>query len=268
MVTSFAAIGAVLVASIQIQTVMQVTSQAHLLVALSAALMALLATGWVIVYASRVLIAPSLTWSDLITRETRLMISDRQVTPLQRLTTGGLSDPLLAELAASTQMQPIQVNSPRDLREQLLAARKDLAAHPSEGLREQVAQLEAVADVCLRQANAWLSRQLYGRLTKVLALAGTVICLSLAGFMWASHPPEEPPKVTKPFPVQVFLSGSAAKLKAAGLKTACFNMVLKGSAVGGDLSQPEVTTLPQGLCAAGHFEVTEELGVAVPVSAS
>ncbi|MEV7252595.1 hypothetical protein [Streptomyces cyaneofuscatus] len=253
-------------ASIQIQAVTQVTSGGHLAVAVLAALTALVATGYVIVYASQVLIAPSLTWSDLVTRETRQMIASRQLTPFQQLTRVGQSDPLLAELAASTQMQPVQLNSPRELREQLLAARRDLAANPSDGLREQVAQLEAVAEVCLRDANAWQSRQLYGRLTSVLVIAGTAICLSLAGFMWASRPPEEPPKVTKPFPVQVFLAGSAQKLKAAGLKSACFGMVLKGSAVGGDLSQPEVTTLPQGQCSAGRFKVTEEIGVAVPVA--
>lgn len=266
MVTSSAAVGAVLVASVQFNSVMQITSGWVLVTALLSVLIALLATGTVIVRASQVLIAPALTWSDLVDRESVLLIARRQTSAAQHLSGDVPEDALLAKLADFTRMQPVPFTSPRDLREKLTLARQDLAASPSDGLREQVAQLEELAQSCLRYANDWQSQQMYLRLITVLKRAGTVFAVCFVAFLWASKPPEEPPKVTKPFPVQVYLKDARKVLEAAGLDPACSGMTLRGSAVGGEMGAPRVVTRPAGRCPAGSFTVSEELGIAVPVA--
>ncbi|MFC8841088.1 hypothetical protein ACFT8Q_13390 [Streptomyces griseoincarnatus] len=264
LVTSFAAVGAVLVAGIQLQNVTHITSPWFLVAALLSVLVALLATGTVIVRASQVLVAPALTWSDLVRRESLLLIARQQASPAQHLSGEVPEDPLLAKLAEITQMQPAQFTSPRDLREKLTGARKDLEASPSDGLREQVAQLEELAQSCLRYANAWQSQQMYLRLIKMLKRAGTLIVVCFVTFLWASKPSDEPPKVTKPFPVQVYVKDSRKALKSAGLDRACSGLILRGSAVGGEMDAPQVVTRPAGRCPASSFTVSDELGIAVP----
>ncbi|MCM1943498.1 hypothetical protein NC239_35460 [Streptomyces sp. G3] len=265
LVTSFAAVGALLVAGIQLQNVTQITTWWKLSLTLLSVVVALLATGSVIVSASRVLIAPVLTWDDLVRRETKQLIASQQATAAQHLE-GLPGDPLLLELAAATQMQPVPFTSPRSLREELAGAREDVRTAASEDLQGRVLQLEELAQLCLRYANAWQSRQLYLRLIKVLKGAGTLIVVCIAVFLWASKPADEPLKVTKPFPVQVFLTDSQRALKAAGVDEACAGMTLQGSAVDGDASAPEVATKPAGKCPASRFALTDPLGVAVPVA--
>ncbi|MEU6889521.1 hypothetical protein ABZ918_30805 [Streptomyces viridosporus] len=267
LVTSYAALAALLVAGIQLKDVSSITSEWRLAVALLAVLIALLATSTVIVAASRVLIAPALTWNDLVRRETKEM-TGRPTTPAAILDeTPPKQDPLLTELKWFTQIQPVQFTSPRDLREKLSAAREDLSNNPSDGLREQVLQYEQAAQACLQQANAWWSRQLYERLITLLKWSSTVIAVCILVFLWASRPPEEPAKVSKPFPVTVYLQGSTAAITAAKLDAACVRQVLSGWAVDGKINEPEVVTQPRGACPASRFTVSDELGVAVPAAA-
>ncbi|WP_369218167.1 hypothetical protein [Streptomyces flavofungini] len=267
LVTSYAALAALLVAGIQLKDVASVTPDWQLATALLAVLVALLATSTVIVSASRVLIAPALTWNDLVRRETSEM-TRRPATPAEILDeTPPKQDPLLAELKWFTQIQPVQFTSPRDLREKLSAARADLDSNPSDGLREQVLQYEQAAQACLQQANAWQSRQLYEKLITLLKRSSTVIAVCILIFLWASRPPEQPPKVTKPFPVTIYVQGSKAAITAAKLDAACARQELKGWAVNGDINAPEVVTEPKGACPASRFTVSEELGIAVPIKA-
>jgi hypothetical protein len=266
LVSSYAALAALLVAGIQLNGVTEITSTGRLVIALIAVLAALLATSAVIVLASRVLIAPALTWNDLIRRETVEMTKKPRTASAILDETPPEPDPLLTELRWFTQIQPVRFTSPRDLREKLSAAREDLSSNPSEALREQVLQYEQAAQACLRQANAWWSRQLYEKLITLLKWSSTVIAVCILAFLWASRPPDEPAKVTKPFPVKVYLTGPKSAVIAAKLDTACVQQVLSGWAVDGEVKEPEVVTQPRGGCPASHFTVSDELGVAVPVA--
>ncbi|MFF3208429.1 hypothetical protein [Streptomyces sp. NPDC002962] len=265
LVTSYAALAALLVAGIQLKDVSGITSFWGLVFAFGSVLIALLATGSVIICASRVLIAPALTWNDLVRRETEEGTS-RPTTQAELLSEDPpRRDPLLAELRAFTQIQPVQFNSPRDLRQKLNEAREDLASNLSDERRDHVAQLEEAAQACLQQANAWQSRQLYERLIAVLRRSGFVITVCILIFLLASRPEDEPAKVSKPFPVKVYLQASKAALAEAKLSLACRGQVLSGWAVEGELKAPEVVTQPKGTCPASRFTVSDELGIAIPV---
>ncbi|MGW7278863.1 hypothetical protein ACWGIV_11265 [Streptomyces sp. NPDC054844] len=263
LISAFAAIGALLVAGLQLQSVGTITEPLRLTIALGTVFLALLATGWVIIYASRVLIAPAMTWDDLVDRETSALTVRVQASSVHAIGSHTDADELLSELVAATQMRPAPLTSPRELRRELRTARQTLAQSETDRNRERVQVMEATAAACLNHSNSWQSRCRYKSLIKVLIPAGCLIALCVVGFAWASSPTDEPPKVTKPLPVQVYLQGAAKELKAAGLQASCAGMALEGTAVSGPLNEPEVSTEPRPGCAAARFIVTPSLGIAV-----
>ncbi|MFI5687642.1 hypothetical protein [Streptomyces sp. NPDC051636] len=266
MVSAFAAIGTLLVAGLQLQAVTKVEDGNYLSVALGAAVVALIATGFLIVQASRVLIAPALNWGDLCEREVKAQIAQAQASTIQAAGPSTDADDLLRELVANTQNLPAPLTYPTELRKELRIARQGLKQSPGDtALSERIQELEETADLCIRLANAWQSRTLYQQLTRNLMSAGLLIAACLAVFVWASNPPEEPPKITRPTPVRVYINGSALQLRSAGIDEACAQETLRGTAVDGDLSNPQVVTAPKNGCPAQHFTVTGEIGVAVPV---
>ncbi|MFD9885885.1 hypothetical protein ACFWZT_31020 [Streptomyces alboflavus] len=264
MITAFAAIGALLVAGLQLQALGEIEDDRWLAAALASALLALVATGSVIVFASYVLVAPSLTWDDLIRRETTAMIALAQASGVQAPSAATDLDDLLRELVAATEMRAAPLASPRDLRQDLAAARQALAQNPSDDARQvRVQQIEETAAVCLHHANAWQSRYRYKILIRVLIPAGLLIAGCVVIFAWASHPPDKAPKVTKPISVSVYLLEQPEEGARSEITASCAGKRLEGTAVAGTLSEPEVVTKPQPGCPAQRFTVTSSLGVAI-----
>ncbi|WP_236244207.1 hypothetical protein [Streptomyces sp. CC210A] len=269
LVSAFAAVAAVLVAGLQLRSVGTLDSSqpGRLVLALGSAGVALLVTGLIIVKASYVLISPTLTWYDLVARETKALVKQAASPPVVAAGSHLRFDPLLTELEHANEMHPVPFTGPRDLRRALRSAREAVAATPSDENRAKLQQLEQMTDALLQRANAWQSMQLHRSLTKVLIPSGILLAASVVAFAWAVTPENKgAPAVTKPIQVQVYLKNVPQALKKAGLESTCAKGPLDGTAVGGTLSSPEVSTRRAPGCAAAKFVVTSEIGVAVPTT--
>lgn len=265
LISAFAAIGAILIAGLQVRAVGTLgTDQPwRLTLALVTVCIALLAVGLVIVKASTVLIEPAITWNDLVYRETQALQKQIEGSALAAAGNHLRFDELLTTLEHGGELQAVPFTGPRDLRQSLREARR--VQDPSEAQhRDRIRQLEQAANNYLMYANDWRSAQLYDGLKRVLVPAGVVLALCVVGFSWAVTP-ETPttPQVTTPVAVEVYVKDTPA-LKDAGLNQECANKQLKGFAVGRTLSEPEVVTHRAGKCSAHRFIVFPNIGVAVP----
>lgn len=267
LVAVFAALGSVLVAGLRFGDVGRLdlgTGPSYL--AIAGATFALIAIGYVLFSAGRVLVSQYYTLRQVLqTAEEQeeknkalpAQLSHEMIREIERE-----KDYLFSWTGAAT-LQELY----RELRstsERLVILRRDqpLAQQDEQRLRARRQELQDAMDGVADFADHWVTKERFRHLlwsVGVSAVAATVgIFLFSVGASRADVPVRAPTNVT------VFLNGAGQRWVQAHL--GCKTSVLKAVAVGGDLAEPEVVVPAGSGCDARRFVVSGDLGVAVPIS--
>ncbi|MDT5042008.1 MAG: hypothetical protein QOE51_2993 [Actinoplanes sp.] len=266
LVAAAGAVGAALVAGLQIGDLGRLVSIWPLLVlAVAAFAAALLIVGHVIRMASRVLVVSRATISDLLRAGTGQTV---ETSTNVRIEAAGPTEADLQEAYRTIEADHAWLHpddpSVTDLFLRYEAVRRDPAtAAEADGLHRRLTTICSFA-------RGSLTRIAYRRLSDTItggpgwAFLAAVIVFAVA-LSWPI-----PAGVTGPYRVEVLLGGDTGALRATGLGTGCRpGTRLTGVALGGSLATPEVLTEPlttqTSTCAAARFAVTKEIGFAFPV---
>jgi hypothetical protein len=263
LVAAGAAVGAVLIAGVQLGSLGRLAKRPPLLVVgLLAFLAALWLVGWVIRAASRVLVVDRVTVANLLTAQTARQARMRGI-DVHSLA----NEELLVEIFDEVHVNrgwllPDGCDSLTELYQQFQQARTHGDNEDVEQLRSYLSQVSSFART---EAAKHFYRQLVDGLSgwrgRCLAILIVVLCLALGVPEEASEP-----RVTGPTPVRVVLSGNSAAFKVAGLTESCRrSSTIDGVAVDGTLLEPVVVFGGNKTCAPARFRVTEALGVAIPL---
>ncbi|WP_157408290.1 hypothetical protein [Actinoplanes sp. N902-109] len=302
LVVAAGAIGAALVAGLQLGDVGKLTGTPFLLVAAAAAVVSALAVvGRVIARASAVLVIRRITVSDLLAAETAEQARATDIHPVSdsrpphRDTGSPAGTPWIPrqwDRLRGRLLQPDVIREPaaylRPLLGQIRANREwlfvadgrstsDLSNAYTEAAQraragDQVAAARAaeldrrLTGLCLF-ARGELTRSAYRRLsTTITGWPGWLFVVSVALFaITLNWPVAQAPRVKEPYPLTVVLTGSAGQLKGAGLATGCRPASrLNAVALAGTTTEPLVVTDAQGSCPASRFTVTADIGVPLP----
>jgi membrane protein YdbS with pleckstrin-like domain len=258
LVAAAGAVGAVLIAGLQIGDLGRLVSAwPPLVLAIAAFAAALLIVGQVIRLASRVLVVSRATISDLLRAQTGQSVRTRTKI---RIEATRRTDRDLRQVHQQIENDQAWLHpddpSVTDLFLRYEALRKDPAsAAEADELHRRLTTICAFARGALtRMAYQRLSDTVTGWPGWVFLAAVIVFAVSLG---WPVPAP-----VTAAYRVEVLLKGKPP----AGLGPDCRpGSRLTGVALGGSLAAPEVITEPAGDCAAARFTVTGEVGFAFPV---
>lgn len=271
LISAFAAIGAVLVAGLQIGAIGSLSwndEPGRVAAVVVSAVIALTITGLVIIYASRVLVGRNYTLDDLVALETKARIKhDREADIAKRLQNPLEYDSVLKSLIGRPHLMPPQVHTPLELRDALVQARKDPAGAPPVGsvAAPTLEDLEKGVSRLTDFVEMTQCRQRYRRLAFWIlpALLGVAACIF--AFSWGIASSEEI-KITRPTAVTIILkNASKDDLKKIGLGKGCKVKQLQAVAIGGSIAEPEVVTMADGGgCRPAKFTMNPDLGLVVP----
>ena len=280
LVAAAGAVGAALIAGLQIGNVGKLAEEPVLLgAALLAFVTAMAVVGTTVRRASRVLVVSRTTISDLLREELKRRARDRSIALTAE---SDLADPdmpwVLDQIAGNREWLLPDHASAGDLYTAYEEARKaaELAVGPvTAGAAEDLAELSRRVNTVCAFARSELSRRAYKRLSEtVTGWPGRVFTAAVISFAVAvSWPVPQPPAVTAAYRLDVLLTGQPAALRKAGLPAECLSGTrLTGVALDGTLTAPvvvtEATTATVGKveskCSAARFTVTEEVGIPMP----
>lgn len=286
---SAAVVLAVLVAGLQVSQLGGLSAGRRLL-ALAAYLVAVVAVGWILVRAARVLIKPGLTLSDLVNRELRA--SQRAV----QAAGGDLArvrpadhDPLLASISRRRRELmpgPSDTDALQDFyathmalerawqnltvgRDAVVAETTYQAGKSSDelALRGRLDESLARTDRLIEAAHLYIAKREYRRLVRCLVVAGVVVVLAVPTFALATQQSQalsEPP-VRQPVRATVLLNVAPGSLEnPSHAPASCKSRRMTGTAVGGTFVRPIVVITAPTSCRGARVHVTPDVGVAIP----
>jgi hypothetical protein len=135
-----------------------------------------------------------------------------------------------------------------------------------EGTKDTLASarltLEAV-ERTVGYANNYSTRRNLDRLLSYMKRAGSVALIGLIVFVWSVNRPK-PAEVVWPIPMVVTLNAHGKRLYAAKLGPGCNADAVAAMAVAGDLQEPEVVTEAGDGCRSISMNVTDDVGLALP----
>jgi hypothetical protein len=129
-------------------------------------------------------------------------------------------------------------------------------------LQARLGELTAATTRVVEYADYWLTRQDFRRLLWWLFGAGTLTAIGIVMFASAITDDDSAAPITRPMPMQVYLSDEGKKV--IGLQLDCSIAIVAGQAVAGDLREPEIVVAAKPPCRAGRFRLSSDMGVAVP----
>ncbi|WP_438470950.1 hypothetical protein [Streptomyces asiaticus] len=271
LISAFAAIGAVLVAGLQLGAVGSLSwddDPGRVAAVVVSAVIALTITGLVIIYASRVLVGFNYTLDDLVALETEARNEYAQVTDLGKRLQDPLEyDSVLKNLIGRPHLMPSQIRTPLELRDALAQARQQPAGAPPVGGMAAPTLEELEAGVLRLTGFVELAqcRQKYKRLTGWIlpALLGVATCIFV--FSWGINS-NKGVQITRPTTVTLVLKNpSKADLKKVGLGEGCKLKRLQAVAIDGPIAEPKVVTMEDsGGCRPAKFTMNAHLGFVVP----
>ena len=258
-ITAAAAVGAALVAGLQVTAVAQATPWWQL-AALAAYAVAVVAVGRILHRASAVLLVSGITLSDLADRYVRALTKTPAADskPTVASPDPAAADPLLAELSKRRGVlhpgDRLDILALYNEYKNLLGAQGRGETHDAarfDVVSNQAAQLTQAADLYMAQAE-------YSELRRTLTRAGGTVVVAVGFFAFAvGHKEVAEPAVTTPFPVSVVLTDDSAP-------AAC-PPILAGVAVGGTATNPQVVTQAAGpQCPPMRLHITDDVGAAIP----
>jgi len=281
--TAFAAVGAALVASLQLSEFGKFElDDPNLWVAAIGFGVAMVFVGVAIFQSTKVLFSPYITFADLTEAHSLAVAAAgrRRKDPQAKLRPWRFNVLLEAIDRDKPNLYGAVATDLGDLGDKHSQALQDLATHEAGGvlldrqgrqLDDQAAKetlatarltLEAV-DRTVDYANNFATRRNLNRLLNYLKRAGSVALLGLIVFVWSVNRPK-PADVVWPIPVVVMLNAHGQTLYAAKLGPTCNANAVKAMAVAGDLQEPEVVTQATEGCGVISMNVTEDVGLAVP----
>jgi hypothetical protein len=296
---AFAAIGAVLVAGLQIAKLGQLElSGVRIVVALLGLTVALAGVARVILKASDVLTVRYASFKEISQEQWREELKERGIA-----TEGApmLSSELLDWIEASIEQAWPSLtrdlsNKPEDRSARqllddlsetqqqtyrgLLSLEEELRKHTdakrppnpdgSEAdvtlrfqlLRERTRRLDRSVDLILAFANDCIARRQFVRFRQTCLWAGSAVALGAVLLAGALNPPSAPAATAQgPRPVTVYLWDNELR---ARLGPTCGQTPIRAVAIGGSLKEPLVVIDPSSGCTARRLTITHERGVALP----
>jgi hypothetical protein len=254
---AFAAIGALLVAGLQLSAVGTINMEEplQLVVALITMAGALVAVGVVLVRASRVLVPPLVTLPELVKRELRARTRTSEPDEFWSF------DPILKWIRPErTALLKTGVRNPHDLYQRL----RELEGTDSEQLEQFEQDEKRLTDF----ASMKVTQDRYTDLMRSLLVGGVIVAICVVCFSWAVNSSKRTnASVTQPIGMRVILTGSEQVLHVNRINPACAKHELMAVAVAGELREPEVVTVPTATCPATHLVVRQDIGVAIPTTA-
>jgi hypothetical protein len=134
-------------------------------------------------------------------------------------------------------------------------------ARAEQQARAVLEELGAAANRVVDYADYWLTRAGFHELLWWLLAAGITIVAGTLLFTIAVTHVEQAAEVTRPTPVQVFLTEQG--ISEVERHLGCRVDTLRAQAVGGDFLEPEILVPPAGKCKAGRLNLSEDFGVAI-----
>lgn len=245
---AFAALGAVLLAGLQL-TDLGSTNGLHRLVAIGSALFALLLVEAVVIMASLVLTTPrAISLAQLVEQE--LVAREKA----KRTGTDPISiDPFLYAVHLNRRsLLGADISGPHELHNAISKAHE---TEERETLRDAEQRLSDFASRALAEKR-------YGRLRLTLIFVIPVITALILTFAVLTSVDDDV-VITEPRDVRLVLKGTAEALSLAGLAESCPSE-LEGVAVGGTWDEPLVLTVPDEGCPGTRVVVSKEVGLAIP----
>ena len=260
LIAAFAAIGAVLVAGLQLSDLGQLGTQqlVRLIASLIAAAAALICVGITILRAADVLTTRYTSLKQLALLHQSAVLAGQPV----GLPTWA-KDPVIAAI------QTEWTGLCRGLAESLPGL-YDLQA----GLAEQKIVDQRAIDVSTAAqrivdfANDFVTRQAFSRFKTNVIGSGAFIAVAIVAFAWLTHPPTSVDySPTNPTFGELVLTSNGRTVFQSVVGPGCATKPILAVAIGGDSSDPEIELLPVRPCkiAPRSFHVPQAQGVFVPI---
>ncbi len=235
----------------------QEVSSGRLAVAVGAYLLGIATVGVVLHAAAMVLSSPFLTLADLAERETIALTRatrDAGTTVLHEPDPSAF-DPILGAIDQHRRaLCQREFDSIQDL-----YARVGVSGDPV---------LESDASRVCAFATYKLMEQRFAALIRRLLAGGVVVAIATVSVLWVLRAADVSPPIEDPLPVEVVLEDVEADRGALGLGPDCSASTLEGVAIAGTTTTPHVVTKPTSGCEGASFLVTEDIGIAIPMSES
>ncbi|GAB1695133.1 hypothetical protein [Krasilnikovia sp. M28-CT-15] len=265
LVVAAGAVGAVLVAGLQLGAIGALVKRWPLLVIATIAFVAALAVvGWIIRTASAVLVIRRVTLNDLLRARTAQQARETGITLASEPDEEMLRIDL--DISSNRWLLPPPHQSLSALYGAYRAAVDDALKGDAKGVAREAMLRPYLVEIA-SFARTELARARYQDLSAgITGWRGWILIVSIIAFAVAVGlpKPDEPPHISGPVATTVVLTGLPQKLHAAGLDESCAGVTLIGTAVDGTLTEPVVVTQRTPTCQAARFTVTKDIGLAIP----
>jgi len=249
--TSFAAVGALLVAGLQLSSLGELTGDTPdsrifaALVGIAAAAFGVALAIW----CTSTVLAPFLNTfgsADEEIKTARKVLADREIV-------GETYDELKEKIAhADTAIDEAATKHGRDSPEYVAAV----------AAREEWEPLKQLALASIGSKLLW---RRYARARKGVVVAIALVTAGVVAFAWGANAPEEEketPVVLGEAPLLLDVTLTPAGVEALAKKRACEQKTLMVLSIGGEEGKREVVTIPRGSCRAVRFVLSPNLGTA------